>query len=90
MMHQRIQFAPIPDGTSRVKIQADTYHGYYVEFEHECGTTLHARLLRDHLRKVISDAMEQARRRAYDQGYADGRGHKRRKTYFSPRLRGDE
>ena len=52
-------------------------------FEWECGTQYAAELLRIHLEKKYHDLIEAAHRTAYEQGYKDGRGRKRKKTWFS-------
>lgn len=51
-------------------------------FTFECGHQYAAELLRLHLEKTYHDSIQTAHRAAYEQGYKDGRGKKRKKTLF--------
>lgn len=54
-----------------------------LEFTWECGTQYAAELLRVHLGEKYHALITAAHRNAYEQGYKDGRGRKRKKTWFS-------
>lgn len=46
------------------------------------GTQAAAYLMKKHLSNSFQGSIERAHRLAYQQGYKDGRGKKRKKTYF--------
>jgi flagellar biosynthesis/type III secretory pathway protein FliH len=52
-------------------------------FEWECEHQYAAELLRIHLEEKYHNLIQAAYRKAYEQGYKDGRGRKRKKTWFS-------
>jgi len=52
-------------------------------FDWECGTQYAAELLRIYLDKKYHDSIKAAHKKAYEEGYKDGRGRKRKKLWFS-------
>ncbi len=51
-------------------------------FTWECGEQYAAELLRLYLEREYHDLIEAAHRKSYEEGYRDGKGRKRKKTYF--------
>lgn len=59
-------------------------------FKYTCNDPHFAYLLAAHFQKRLEEAIKQAHRDAYDQGYNDGRGHKKRKKNFLSCFGNDE
>jgi hypothetical protein len=68
-----------------VTVHIDTA-SFSFPMEFNAGSRFAAQLLRDRMARTLAEAVQEARRAAYSDGYKAGRGHQERKTYFSGML----
>jgi len=54
-----------------------------LEFTWECGTQYAAELLRIYLSKKLGDYLHATTKKAYEEGYKDGKNKQRKKLWFS-------
>lgn len=68
----------------RIKVEAflPTWETRVFPFSFNCGDAAYAALLATRINTVIGEAVKTAREEAYNEGYADGRGKKKRNTFF--------
>lgn len=60
-----------------------------LDFTWECSTQYAAELLKRHLSAKYLSCIKNAHKKAYLQGYKDGRGKQKKKTYFSDSFGGE-
>ena len=60
-----------------------TWNTRVFPFTFHCSNTEYAALLTDRIDDMLREAVRTAREEAYNEGYADGRGKKKRRTFFS-------
>jgi len=76
-----IQFKRV-DKNLEVRIQSGVLN-YEYNLTWNCNDDVYAELLKDQFNKHMEKKLESIRREAYDNGWRDAKGHKKRSDWFS-------
>lgn len=71
-----------------IAVQANRDEHWIINLRRDSGEEIEAHALAEYLRNLFSEKVQKTRRSAYEEGYREGRGHKKKRTYFFPWLEG--
>lgn len=79
-----VRFEAAQDGKKvSIRVQYDTGLSWWHYHEHEFADETVAKVMCDRLIEGMETRVRHIAKTAYEQGYKDGRGKKKRKTYFT-------